>query len=74
MRREVAVAERADGFGRHGGSGRFRSRGRFAVLLDERDDVDAGRELDEPLLEPHEEVIDVRRLGVGLRLRDWDRG
>ena len=73
VRREVAVAERAEGLGRPA-VGRLRSRGRFAVLLDERDDVDAGRELDEPLLEPHEEVIDVRRLGVGLGLRDGAEG
>src|SRR5438270_7597775 len=39
-------------------------------MPEERDDVDAGRHLDEPLLEPHEQVVDLRRLRHRLRLGD----
>jgi len=38
----------------------------LAVELDELDDVDAGGQVDEPLLEPHQQVFDLRCLGLRL--------
>ena len=59
MRRQVAVAETGERefprFGGHFVAGRRR----LAVELDELDDVDAGRQFDQPLLEPHQQVINL---------------
>ena len=48
--------------------------GRLAVVLDELDDVNAGRQFDQPLLEPHQQVFDLRCLGSGLLLGDLANG
>ena len=47
---------------------------RAAVELEEGDDVNARGQLEESLLEPQEEVIDLGRLGLGLLARDLADG
>jgi hypothetical protein len=51
-----------------GGGGRFR---RFAVVLEEIGDLDAGRQLDQPLLEPQQQVIDLGGFRLGLLPGDF---
>ena len=69
VRLEVFVAERPEPR-RDAAVGRLRGLLRLPVLLDERHDVNAGRELDEALLEPQQEIPDVGRLRLGFLLRD----
>ena len=38
---------------------------RLAIVLEVLDDADAGRQLDEALIQPQEEILDLRGLGVG---------
>ena len=59
VRRKVAVAETGEReFPRFGGY--FLQVGRrLAVVLDELDDIDAGRQFDQPLLKPHQQVINL---------------
>jgi hypothetical protein len=45
-----------------------------AVVQDEVLDLDAGRDADELLLDPQEEVIDLRGLGLGLLIGDLAEG
>jgi hypothetical protein len=43
---------------------------RLAVVLEELHDPAAGRQFDQPLLEPHQQVFNLGGLGVGLLMRD----
>ena len=65
-RRQEAVTEHDQGQRLAAGTGGRCQGGRLAVVLDEFDDADAGRQLDQPLLEPHEQVIDLGGLRLGL--------
>ena len=57
IRRQVTVTETGQGrFPRFGGYF-LQVGGRFAVKLNELDDIDAGRHFDQPLLNPHQQVI-----------------
>lgn len=63
------VAERyQEGVTTRHGRGRF---GRLAVALEEIGDVHAGRQLDQPLFQAQEEVIDLGGFALGLLLADF---
>ena len=66
VRREVTVAETGEReFPRFGGY--FLQVGRWlAVELDELDDIDVGRQFDQPLLEPNQQVINLCCFARGL--------
>src|SRR5580658_7676822 len=70
VRRQVAVTQRAEGEALPGRrvNGSDARGGGLAVVLDEGDDVHARRQLDEPLFEAHEEVLDLGRFGAGFVL------
>ncbi len=70
VRLEIPVAESGQGQAKRAGS-RSIARGRFAVELDELDDVDARRQLDQTLLEPQEQVLDMGGPGFGLLRDTW---
>lgn len=72
LRVEVPIAEIGEGWLRlWSGDPRSGDGGR-PVVSEERHDVGNRRHLDEPLLEPHESVVDLRRLRLRFRLRLGD--
>lgn len=69
---QIAVAECRQG---HSGLSWARlTCGRPAVKLDQLNDIDAGRQLEEPLLEAQQRVIDLGGPGPGFRLGDLADG
>jgi hypothetical protein len=68
VRGKVAVAE--GGQRQMAGFGHLDGSGRLAVVLEEFDDADAGRQLDQALLEAKQQVFDQGGLGVRLLPRD----
>ena len=69
VRRQVAVAE----CGQRGyrfGQPLLAAARRLAVVLHEVDDADPGRQFDQPLLEPKQQIVDLGGFGFGLRLGD----
>ena len=73
VRLEIAVAEGGQGQAQQAGDRCLPPR-RSAVELHEFDDTDAGRQLDQALLEPQEQVFDLGGLGLGLGLADLTDG
>ncbi len=72
---EVAFVEMREGDGLAGGVGECRAcLRRLAVMLDEGHDVRAFRQHQQPLLQPHEQVVGLPGLVLGLVLRDFANG
>ena len=72
---EVAVFQVAEGDGLTRGVGERRPGvRRLAVVLDEGHDVGAIGQHDQPLLQPHEQVIDLPGLVLGFVLLDFANG
>ena len=74
VRRKVTVAETGEReFPRFGGY--FLQVGRWlAVELDELDDINAGRQFDQPLLKPHQQVINLCCFARGFLSRHLAEG
>jgi hypothetical protein len=75
VRRQVAVFKVAesDGLARRRWHRRPDLRW-LAVVLDERDDIGSLRQYDQPLLQPHEQVIYLSGFRLGLALLDFTNG
>jgi hypothetical protein len=74
VRGQVAVAEVGQRQLPHLVRDRLHVGRRLAVELEEGDDVEAGRQLDQSLLQSHQQVINLCRLGLGLLARDLAEG
>ncbi len=75
VRGEIAVFQVAEGDGLPRGVGQRRPGvRRLAVVLDEGDDVGAIGQHDQPLLQPHEQVIDLPGFVLGFVLLDFTNG
>ncbi len=69
-RRQVAFGELGQTQGLATGADGGGGGGRLAVVLDELGDADAGKQLDQPLLDPHQQVFDLGGFRLGLLRRD----